>query len=107
MSSRRGPILTLTEGSRDEEYSRLSDPARWRIVGARADAWMFALNAAGLAELERNAPVRWEASPRTLVSALTASCPTSPVASLWSLLAAISGRWTTPVSPSAWATPRS
>lgn len=53
---------------RDEEYSRLSDPAKWRIVGARADAWMTALNTAGLAEVERNAPIRWEAPPRPLVS---------------------------------------
>jgi Family of unknown function (DUF6226) len=53
---------------RDEEYSRLSDPAKWRIVGARADAWLIALRAAGLAEVERNAPIRWEGPPRTVVS---------------------------------------
>jgi Family of unknown function (DUF6226) len=53
---------------RDEEYSRLSDPAKWRIIGARADAWEVALRAGGLAEVERNVPIRWEASPRTVVS---------------------------------------
>ena len=53
---------------RDEEYSRLSDPAKWRIVGARADAWLIALHAAGLAEVERKAPIRWEAPPRAVVS---------------------------------------
>ncbi len=65
---RRGPIHTLIEGPASEEYSRLSDPAKWRIVGARADAWLVALRAAGLAEVERNAPIRWEAPPRTVVS---------------------------------------
>ena len=53
---------------RDEEYSRLSDPAKWRIVGARADAWLIALPAAGLAEVERNAAIRWEAPPGAVVS---------------------------------------
>ena len=53
---------------REEDYSRLSDPAKWRIVGARADAWVVALRAAGLAEVERKAPIRWEAPPRTVVS---------------------------------------
>lgn len=53
---------------REEEYSRLSDPTRWRIVGARADAWVVALRAAGLAEVERNAPIRWEAPPGTVLS---------------------------------------
>ena len=53
---------------RDEEYSRLSDPAKWRIVGARADAWLIALRGTGLADVECNAPIRWEAPPRTVVS---------------------------------------
>ena len=53
---------------RDEEYSRLSDPAKWRIVGARADAWVVDPRAAGLVEVERNAPIRWEAPPRTVLS---------------------------------------
>ncbi len=37
----------------DEEYSRLSDPGRWRIIGARTDAWLVALVDAGLAMVER------------------------------------------------------
>src|SRR4051794_31632987 len=28
---------------RDEKYSRVTNPAKWRIVGARADAWLVAL----------------------------------------------------------------
>jgi hypothetical protein len=52
----------------DDEYSRLSDPAKWRIVGARADAWLIALVTAGLAEVERDAQIHWEVPPRTVVS---------------------------------------
>lgn len=50
---------------RDEEYSRVSDPFKWRIIGARADAWAIALVDAGLAHVERNAAVRWHAAPLT------------------------------------------
>ena len=34
----------------EEEYSRVSDPAKWRLVGARADAWCRALVETGLAD---------------------------------------------------------
>jgi hypothetical protein len=44
---------------RDEEYSRVTDPAKWRILGARVDAWFEALGDAGLADIERGATVRW------------------------------------------------
>lgn len=43
----------------DDEYSRVTNPERWRIVGARADAWLEALGAAGLATIERDADVEW------------------------------------------------
>lgn len=33
----------------DEEYSRVTDPSRYRIVGSRADAWVAALTGLGLA----------------------------------------------------------
>jgi hypothetical protein len=52
----------------DEEYSRLSDPAKWRIVGARADAWLIALVETGLAVVDPNAHVHWRMPPRTVVS---------------------------------------
>lgn len=51
-----------------EEYSRLSDPAKWRIVGARADAWRMALVETGLAALDRNAHVQWRTPPQTVLS---------------------------------------
>ena len=51
----------------DEEYSRLSDAAKWRIVGARAEAWVAALVDAGLASVERDADVEWSTEPPTCV----------------------------------------
>jgi hypothetical protein len=47
----------------DEEYSRLLDPAKWRIIGARADAWLEALVEADLATVEHNATVEWVERP--------------------------------------------
>jgi hypothetical protein len=52
----------------DEEYSRLLDPAKWRILGARARAWMSALVDAGVAVVEVGAPVSWRAAPGPEVS---------------------------------------
>lgn len=43
----------------EDEYSRCLDPAKWRIVVARAEAWVDALEAVGLAEVERGATVTW------------------------------------------------
>lgn len=44
----------------DDEYARVTDPAKWHIVGARVDAWLDVLAAEGLASVERSAPVEWE-----------------------------------------------
>jgi hypothetical protein len=54
--------------SLDEEYSRLTDPGRWRIIGARIDAWLLALVDAGLAAVEREAAIRWRVKPGTVIS---------------------------------------
>jgi Family of unknown function (DUF6226) len=43
----------------DEEYSRCTDPARWRIIGARADAWIEALTGSGVATVERDVALAW------------------------------------------------
>lgn len=43
----------------DDEYSRVTDPAKWRIVGARVDAWIAATVSLGLAVVERDAAVTW------------------------------------------------
>lgn len=52
----------------DEEYSRLLDPAKWRIIGARADAWLVALVDTGLAVVEPNAAITWQTKPRLAIS---------------------------------------
>ena len=52
----------------DEEYSRLTDAGRWRIIGARADAWIAALVEAGLAAVERDPTIRWRVNPKTVIS---------------------------------------
>ena len=45
----------------DEEYTRVTNPARYRILAARTEAWLFALVEAGLAVVERDAVVVWTA----------------------------------------------
>jgi Family of unknown function (DUF6226) len=62
----------------DEEYSRLLDPAKWRIVGARADAWLVALVDAGLAVVERGAAVSWREPPRPVISRTDRIIPVVP-----------------------------
>jgi hypothetical protein len=74
----RWPNPHLDRPPRDEEYSRLTDPAKWRIVGARADAWIRALVGAGLGRAEPTAPVRWLVPPRTRVSRTDWVVPRAP-----------------------------
>jgi hypothetical protein len=52
----------------EEEYSRVTDPGRWRIVGARAEAWLIGLETSALATVERNVEVRWRVPPATEIS---------------------------------------
>ena len=59
----------------DDEYSRVTNPARWLILGARADAWLVALERLGLATIERNVIVQWEDTPRTVISRLDRALP--------------------------------
>lgn len=63
---------------RDEEYSRLEDPAKWRIVGARAEAWMVAAVELGLATVERRAAVEWRKQPGTIISRTDRVIPLAP-----------------------------
>lgn len=51
----------------DDEYSRLGDPAKWRIIGARAEAWLDALVDAGLAVVDRNVSIQWRVEPATVI----------------------------------------
>lgn len=59
----------------NEEYSRLLDPAKWRIIGVRAEAWLVALVDTALAVLERGAPVRWRVEPGTKISRTDRAVP--------------------------------
>jgi hypothetical protein len=63
---------------RDDEYSRVSDAAKWRIIGARADAWMSALVDAGLARIERDASIEWRTPIMTVVSRIDRVVPVAP-----------------------------
>jgi hypothetical protein len=64
----RWPDPHADRSPRDDEYSRLLDPAKWRIIGARADAWLRALVDAGLADVERGASTRWQVEPGPVIS---------------------------------------
>jgi Family of unknown function (DUF6226) len=59
----------------DEEYSRVSDPQKWRIIGARVEAWIIALVDAGLATVERDAVVDWNDTPPTSISRIDRLVP--------------------------------
>ena len=63
----------------DEEYSRATDPERWRILGARVDAWVAALVATGLASVEHVAvdDIRWEEHPHTRMSSAIRVIPSA------------------------------
>ena len=43
----------------DEEYERITNPAKWRIVGARVDAWLDVLVGGGFAQRERDREIDW------------------------------------------------
>jgi hypothetical protein len=51
----------------DDEYSRVTDAGRYRIIGARADAWADALVGLGLASIG-GTTVEWIRPPRTDLS---------------------------------------
>ena len=59
----------------DEEYSRVTNPQRWEILAARAEAWFKVLTDAGLAEIEREAEVVWSEPPRFPAAFTTRAVP--------------------------------
>ncbi len=59
----------------DNEYSRVTDPHKWRIVGARADAWLVALADTDLAEIEFDKEISWDVPPTTIVSRTDRALP--------------------------------
>ena len=46
----------------------MTDAKKWRIIGARADAWVIALVDAGLATVERRTEVAWRVPLSTVIS---------------------------------------
>lgn len=63
-----------------EEYSRVTDPARWRLLGARADAWVGALAAHGLSQVKPIYPdqIEWQEAPGPLLTSAVLVQPTAP-----------------------------
>jgi hypothetical protein len=47
----------------EDDYSRVTDPMKWRILGARALAWVVAAVDAGMATLETDIDARWSQPP--------------------------------------------
>jgi hypothetical protein len=64
----------------EEQYSRLLDPAKWRILGARADAWFVALVENGLAVVERDVMVEWPDGHGTYIARTDRIVPLAPEA---------------------------
>lgn len=62
----------------DDEYSRTTDAGRWRIVGARVDAWLAVLEDTGLARVHRDVTVTWVTEPGTRVSSTDRAVPHRP-----------------------------
>jgi hypothetical protein len=63
----------------ESEYSRATNPERWRILGARVDAWVDALVDAGLASREQVAvaDLRWDEHPHTRMSSAVRVTPSA------------------------------
>jgi hypothetical protein len=84
--ARRDPRLAVwpdphpDRPAHDEEYSRVTDPGKWRILGARADAWVRAVVELGLAEagpVELDA-ITWTKDPATLMTSAVLVRPAAP-----------------------------
>lgn len=61
-----------------EWYSRVLDPGRYRLLGARWAAWATVLLDAGLAELEDPAAARWHDLPPVVVTGTERLVPNAP-----------------------------
>lgn len=60
----------------DEEYSRVTDAAKWRIIGARVDAWLDVLVAGGVAVVTPGTADDWEEPPGSVVTRTDVVRPT-------------------------------
>ena len=63
----------------DDAYSRLTNPARYLILGARVDAWAAALSAYGLADVTPDRGATWvDDEPRATVHRTDRIVPRAP-----------------------------
>ena len=53
----------------------MTNPQKWRILRARAEAWLKALDTGGLAEIDPDAAVVWEEQPRADVVGVQRASP--------------------------------
>jgi hypothetical protein len=80
----------------EEEYSRCLDPGRYRLLGVRAEAWIAAIEAAGLgvAEPADPAELRWTgevfARPERAVR-VTGAPGTAPLVVAWAAIDGVAG----------------
>ncbi|MCU1390063.1 MAG: hypothetical protein JWL72_3401 [Ilumatobacteraceae bacterium] len=51
-----------------EVYSRLTNPARWRTLRTRTDAWLIALTQFDLASVEPDAHIAWRSPPGPVIT---------------------------------------
>jgi hypothetical protein len=76
----------------DEEYSRVTNPQRWKILVARAEAWFAALTAAGIAEIGETS-VAWREPPRVPVDHTFRAMPLAldaiPLVVAWNRIEAV------------------
>lgn len=63
---------------RDDEYSRVTNPGKWRIVGARVDAWLDVVVAEGVASVDRDVSLEWEEPARTVLTRTDLVTPVVP-----------------------------
>jgi hypothetical protein len=65
---------------RQQEYSRVTNPAKWRLIGVRAAAWVGALTAHGLAHVLPAEPgtIDWTQAPGTILTAAVLVEPAAP-----------------------------
>ena len=69
------PDPHATRGPADDEYSRVTNGEKWRIIGARTDAWLNVLGDVGLATIERDVSVAWRSEPGTQISRADRAVP--------------------------------
>ena len=77
LSPWQDPHPDRQQSTDQEESSRWTDLGKWRIVGARADAWIQALVEAGLANVETDAVVSWQTPPRFFLGRTDRLTPTA------------------------------